>query len=245
MGAVASLLAVALADQSSHQVIKHGNAPSVSHSVHKPHGSHHAVVASQPHAAPQDVHNPYAGEKYSAAVHAPAHVPVHAPAYGHAPVHHAAPYHPAPVHHAKVHAPVYHPAPAPYHAPVVHKPAPYHAPVVHKPIAHPAPAYHKPAPYHEPAYEGPAVYEYGYAVQDDYSKAAFSASENRNGDATTGSYSVALPDGRTQHVKYTVDAYGGYVADVSYEGVAQYPEYKPAPYHPAPKPAYHPAPIHA
>merc|ERR1719192_171847 len=262
--AVASLLAVALADQSSHQVIKHGNAPSVSHSVHKPHGSHHAVVASQPHAAPQAVHNPYSAEKYSAAVHAPAHIPVHAPAYGHAPVHHAAPYHPAPVHHAKVHAPVYHPAPAPYHAPVVHKPAPYHAPivhkpapyhapapvvhkpapyvapVVHKPVAHPAPAYHKPAPYHEPAYEGPAVYEYGYAVQDDYSKAAFSASENRNGDATTGSYSVALPDGRTQHVKYTVDAYGGYVADVSYEGVAQYPEYHPAKPAYAPKPAYHP-----
>merc|ERR1712154_353499 len=110
------------------------------------HGAHHAVVASQPHAAPQDVHNPYAGEKYSAAVHAPAHVSFHAPAYGHAPVHHAAPYHPAPVHHAKVHAPVYHPAPAPYHAPVVHKPAPYHAPVVHKPAPYHAPAYHKPAP---------------------------------------------------------------------------------------------------
>merc|ERR1712001_615282 len=226
-----------------------------SHSVHKAHGAHHAVVAAQPHAAPQDVHNPYAGEKYGAAVHAPAHVPVHAPAYGHPAVHHAiphpvhhavhhaAPYHDAPAYHKP--APVYHPAPAPYHAQVVHKPAPYHAPVVHKPVVYPAPAYHKPAPYHEPAYEGPAVYEYGYAVQDDYSKAAFSASENRNGDATTGSYSVALPDGRTQHVKYHVDAYGGYVADVSYEGVAQYPEYKPAPYHPAPKPAYHPAPIHA
>merc|ERR1711890_189505 len=119
-------------------------------------------------------------------------------------------------------APVYHPAPAPYHAPVVHKPAPYH----------------------EPAYDGPAVYEFGYAVQDDYSKAAFSANENRNGDTTTGSYTVALPDGRTQIVDYHVDAYGGYVADVKYEGVAQYPEYKPAPYH-APKPAYHPAPVPA
>merc|ERR1712088_652970 len=225
----------------SHQAIKHGNAPTVSHSVHKAHGAHHAVVAAQPHAAPQDVHNPYAGEKYGAAVHAPAHVPVHhAAPYHPAPVHHAAPYHPAPVHHAPVYhpapvhkpAPVYHPAPAPYHAPVVHKPAPYHAPVVHKPapyvapvvhkpVVHPAPAYHKPAPYHEPAYDGPAVYEYG------------------NGDATTGSYTVALPDGRTQIVSYHVDAYGGYVADVKYEGVAQYPEYKPAaPYH-APKPAYH------
>merc|ERR1711899_429610 len=209
--ALSTLLAVALANQSSHQVIKHGNAPSVSHAVHKPHGGYHAIVSSQPHAAPQDVHNPYAAEKYAAAVHAPAHVPVHAPAYGHhAPVHHRAPYHAAPV---------YHPAP-----------------VVHKPIVHPAPAYHKPAPYHpEPAYDGPAVYEYGYAVADDYSGANFAANENRDGYATNGEYRVNLPDGRTQIVTYSVnDAYGGYVADVKYEGVAQYPEYKPAPYHPAP-----------
>merc|ERR1712168_790060 len=125
--AVSAILAAAAADQTHHQVIKHGNAPAVSHSVHKPHGSYAAVVASQPHAAPQDVHNPYAGEKYSTAVHAPAHAPVHAPAY-HKPT------------------PVYHPAP------VVHKPAPvYHpAPVVHKP----APVYPAPA-YKEPSYEGP------------------------------------------------------------------------------------------
>merc|ERR1712168_833223 len=133
--AVSALLAAAAADQTHHQVIKHGNAPAVSHSVHKPHGSYAAVVASQPHAAPQDVHNPYAGEKYSAAVHAPAHVPVHAPV--HVPVH-------APAYHKP--APVYHPAP------VVHKPAP---------VYHPAPVVHKPAPYHpapaykEPSYEGP------------------------------------------------------------------------------------------
>merc|ERR1712212_1411156 len=75
--AVSALLAAAAADQSHHQVIKHGNAPAVSHSVHKPHGSYAAVVASQPHAAPQDVHNPYAGEKASTAVHAPAQAPYH------------------------------------------------------------------------------------------------------------------------------------------------------------------------
>merc|ERR1711936_640944 len=141
-------------------------------------------------------------------------------------------------------APVYHPAPAPYHAPVVHKPAPYHAPVVHKPAPYVAPVVHKPAPYvapvvHKPAYDGPAVYQYGYAVQDDYSKANFAANENRDGDVVTGEYRVALPDGRTQIVTYTANGYDGYVADVKYEGVAQYPEYKPAPYH-APKPApYH------
>merc|ERR1711981_478828 len=218
--ALSTLLAVTLANQSSHQVIKHGNAPSVSHAVHKPHGAYHATVSSQPHAAPQAVHSPYNSEKYSAAVHAPAHVPVHAPAYGH----------PAPVY------------PAPYHAPIVHKPAPYVAPIVHKPIVHPAPAYHKPAPYHpEPAYDGPAVYQYGYAVADDYSGSNFAANENRDGYATNGEYRVNLPDGRTQIVTYSVaDAYGGYVADVKYEGEAVYPEYKPAPYHPA-----KPAPYHA
>merc|ERR1711931_600304 len=79
--AVSALLAAAAADQTHHQVIKHGNAPAVSHSVHKPHGSYAAVVSSQPHAAPQDVHNPYAGEKYSTALHAPAHGPAyHQPA---------------------------------------------------------------------------------------------------------------------------------------------------------------------
>merc|ERR1712142_255202 len=230
--AVSALLAAAAADQTHHQVIKHGNAPAVSHSVHKPHGSYAAVVASQPHAAPQDVYNPYAGEKYSAAVHAPAHVPVHAPAY----------HHPAPVVHKP--APVYHAAP------VVHKPAPiYHpAPVVHKPapVYHPAPAVHKPAPYHpapaykEPEYDGPAVYQYGYAVADDYSKANFAANENRDGYSTHGEYRVALPDGRTQIVTYsTADAYSGNVADVKYEGQAHYEPYHPAPVKAHPVTAYH------
>merc|ERR1712168_1147205 len=77
--AVSALLAAAAADQTHHQVIKHGNAPAVSHAVHKPHGSYAAVVSSQPHAAPQDVHNPYAGEKKTIAVHAPAHGPAHGP----------------------------------------------------------------------------------------------------------------------------------------------------------------------
>merc|ERR1712106_687853 len=53
----------------------------------------------------------------------------------------------------------------------------------------------------------------------------------------SGSYDVALPDGRTQHVKYTSDNYNGYVADVTYDGVAVYPE--AAPYVAAPAPAYH------
>merc|ERR1739848_220333 len=125
--------------------------------------------------------------------------------------------------------------------PVVHAPVVHHAPVVAKVVAHPvaAPAYHAPAPaYHPAEKEVPAPYAYEYGVADDYSKAQFNAAETADANgAVTGSYSVALPDGRTQHVKYTADHYNGYVADVSYEGVPVYPEAKP--YHPAPAPAYH------
>ena len=45
------------------------------------------------------------------------------------------------------------------------------------------------------------------------------------------------PNLRIQHVKYTSNGYDGYVAEVSYEGTAVYPEAKP--YAPAPAPAYH------
>merc|ERR1712106_253793 len=99
-----TLVAAAVADQTHHQSIKHGNAPSVSHSVHKPHGAVHASVVSQPHAAPQSVHGYGTFEKPSAGVIAPAALPVRA-AYASAPVYHAAPaYHAAPVYHA---APAY------------------------------------------------------------------------------------------------------------------------------------------
>nr|XP_040581671.1 pollen-specific leucine-rich repeat extensin-like protein 1 isoform X3 [Lepeophtheirus salmonis] len=111
---ISALLALASANQSSHQTIQHGHAAPVHTSIHRPHGVHHASVVSQPAADPSDVHNPYTADyKPIAAVHAPAHAPVHRPA-----PYHPAPYHPAPVVHR----------PAPYHpAPVVHKPSPYHA----------------------------------------------------------------------------------------------------------------------
>ena len=104
------------------------------------------------------------------------------------------------------------------------------------PIVHAAPAYHA-----EPAYpDEPSPYTYTYAVADDYSKAAFNAAETGDGAGNAaGSYSVALPDGRTQHVNYKADGYEGYVADVTYDGTAVYPE---APVvHAAP--AYHAAPV--
>merc|ERR1712029_522423 len=88
----------------------------------------------------------------------------------------------------------------------------------------PAPAPYKP----EPVYE-PRPYSYAYAVKDDYSGANFNAQETSEGKAVTGSYQVALPDGRIQTVTYTADHYNGYVADVKYSGEAVYPKYEPKP----------------
>ena len=107
-------------------------------------------------------------------------------------------------------------------------PAPYHAPA---PVYAPAP---HPAKYVD---EAPKPYAFQYGVADDYSGAKFNAQETADGKAVTGSYQVALPDGRIQTVTYTADHYNGYVADVKYEGTPVYPEAKP--YHPAPKPGYH------
>ena len=46
---------------------------------------------------------------------------------------------------------------------------------------------------------------------------------------------MQLPDGRLQKVTYTVNGDSGFVADVTYEGEAQYPQES---YAPAPKPSY-------
>ena len=158
---------------------------------------------------------PDGGHKLVHAVHAPVHA-VHAV---HAPVHHA-------VHHAPV---VAHAVHAPVVAHAVHA-----APVVAHAV-HAAPAYHAPV---ETYPDEVSPYTYTYAVADDYSKSNFNAEETSDGAGSAqGSYSVALPDGRIQHVTYTANGYDGYVADVTYEGTAVYPEAKP--YVPAPAPAYH------
>merc|ERR1712018_754738 len=129
-------------------------------------------------------------------------------------------------------------------APVIAHAAPVVAHAVHAPVvAQVAPAYHAPAPAYGKAEVYPdevSPYPYTYAVADDYSKANFNAEETSDGASNVqGSYSVALPDGRIQHVGYTSNGYDGYVADVTYEGTAQYPEYTPvAPAYKA-APAYH------
>ncbi|XP_076059582.1 uncharacterized protein LOC143036220 [Oratosquilla oratoria] len=77
--------------------------------------------------------------------------------------------------------------------------------------------------------QAPAKYDFNYAVKDEYSGNDFGHQEARDGYDTQGSYYVLLPDGRLQKVAYTVIGDAGFVADVTYEGEAKYPEYKPSP----------------
>ena len=67
-------------------------------------------------------------------------------------------------------------------------------------------------------------YSYEYTVSDPETNNNFNAVESDDGTGVrTGSYSVSLPDSRIQHVTYTTDA-NGYVATVTYEGTAVYPD---------------------
>ena len=120
-----------------------------------------------------------------------------------------------------------------------------------RPAYHPAPAYGHAPSYHQPSYKEPAQpYQFDYAVNDHYSGAVFSQNENNDSKNVNGYYSVNLPDGRVQTVKYVADqqGYGGYNAEVTYQGEARYdeykptykPVYKPAPYKPTYKPVYKP-----
>merc|ERR1712117_287404 len=170
-------------------------------------GSHAAVVAD----APNRLHGADAVVSHGVhAVHAPGHHAVHA-----APLlHHAAPV----VAHA-VHAPVHH---------AVHA-----APVVAQAV-HAAPACHAPvkAGYVADDLAEVSPYSYTYAVADDYSGAAFQQAENNDGTGVVdGEYSVNLPDGRIQHVKYHANDYDGYVADVTYEGEPHYAAAAPVAHH--------------
>nr|XP_053648620.1 larval cuticle protein A2B-like [Cherax quadricarinatus] len=80
-------------------------------------------------------------------------------------------------------------------------------------------------------------YDFGYAVRDDFDN-DFGHQESRNGDDTKGSYSVHLPDGRLQTVTYYVDGDSGYVAEVTYQGEARYPESHEVRSYVPPRPLY-------
>ena len=90
------------------------------------------------------------------------------------------------------------------------------------------------------SHQAPAYYAFDYAVKDDYTYVDMGHNEKRDGDKTTGSYHVVLPDGRKQVVDYYVDGYSGYIADVKYDGYAKAYDYKPT-YKPEYKPEYKPA----
>ncbi|XP_045603135.1 cuticle protein 7 [Procambarus clarkii] len=100
-----------------------------------------------------------------------------------------------------------------------------------------------PAPHPQSLYkEEPKPYAFDYGVQDTYTGANFGHTENSDGKAVKGSYSVALPDGRVQTVNYVADHVNGFQAEVTYEGQAVYPEHKPGYNKPAPNVYPQPAP---
>ncbi|XP_027237316.1 cuticle protein 7-like [Penaeus vannamei] len=107
-------------------------------------------------------------------------------------------------------------------------------------------SYEAPAPkYSAPhaSYEKGMPFDFAYGVVDHYSGNDYSHNSNSDGNVVKGEYRVLLPDGRTQIVSYTADHVNGYVAEVTYEGEAHYPEtkpYQPAPAYSAPAPAYSP-----
>ncbi|QQP41938.1 Putative LOC100870303 [Caligus rogercresseyi] len=106
-----------------------------------------------------------------------------------------------------------------------------------EPTYEPAPPSYKPIPHKL------MPYNFEYGVNDQYSGANYKAQETADGNVVSGSYTVALPDGRIQTVTYTVDEYSGYVADVKYEGTPVYPKYEPQPYGKPvpPPPSYKPS----
>ena len=137
-----------------------------------------------------------------------------------------------PNHHVVHHAPDYHAAPS-YHAPLYHAAPAYHATVYHA-----APVYHAPVHKEVPYADVEPHYNYQYGADDDYSGIHFAQNEKRDGYSTSGEYRVALPDCRTQIVKYnTADGYSGNIVEVTYEGAPCYPDAK-APAYKTPAPSY-------
>ncbi|XP_042861428.1 pro-resilin-like [Penaeus japonicus] len=75
----------------------------------------------------------------------------------------------------------------------------------------------------------PIPYSFSYGVEDQYAGADFGQMEESDGHNVRGAYRVQLPDGRKQTVNYEADHQRGFVANVQYEGEAQYPQsYGPA-----------------
>merc|ERR1712001_144567 len=83
-------------------------------------------------------------------------------------------------------------------------------------------------PYVDPEAAVPKPYSYQYAVADDYSKANFQKAESQDANGNVkGKFVIALPDGRIQTTAYTADHVHGFIADVSFQGEAVFPEQRP------------------
>ena len=92
--------------------------------------------------------------------------------------------------------------------------------------AYVAPTYKEPS--YKPVYhDKEEKYEFGYAVSDPLVNVNYEANESRDGYNTVGGYRVSLPDGRIQTVTYTADDKNGFIAKVTYEGVAKFPPARP------------------
>lgn len=70
-------------------------------------------------------------------------------------------------------------------------------------------------------------HSFAWSVKDEATNNDYSHQQESDGKVTSGSYRVAMPDGRTQIVTYRADD-NGYVAQVKYEGeaISKYPEYR-------------------
>lgn len=67
-------------------------------------------------------------------------------------------------------------------------------------------------------------YKFSYGVSDPHTGDHKNQEESRNGDAVTGSYSVAEADGTIRTVHYTADKHNGFNAVVHRSGHAVHPQ---------------------
>ncbi|KAA0202314.1 Cuticle Protein CPR RR Uncl [Hyalella azteca] len=85
-------------------------------------------------------------------------------------------------------------------------------------------------------------FAYEFDVRDGDSGNQFAHQSQSDGEITTGMYTVQLPDGRLQTVKYSADADTGFQVNVEYQGVPFYPDDKSEEvvdvYKLSPKPTY-------
>ncbi|KAL7635951.1 UNVERIFIED_CONTAM: hypothetical protein RMT77_013768 [Armadillidium vulgare] len=76
--------------------------------------------------------------------------------------------------------------------------------------------------YSEEENYGEDSYEFQYQIQDHSEELDFGHKEEKRDDRVEGYYYVLLPDSRLQKVRYYVEGDSGFVAEVEFEGSAEY-----------------------